>query len=63
MVHKSFTLNNDGNIYYLPSKVGNLTLHQAFVDLGLPDEVYVHIVFRSWTPRKYSQKNYSFVAS
>lgn len=57
MVHKSFTLNTDANIYYLPSKVGRLTLHEALVDFGLPDQIYVHIVFKSWTPGSYSFKH------
>ena len=54
MVHKSFTLNDDENVYYLPSKVGRLTLHAPFVNLGLPEQVFVHIVFKSWTPSRYN---------
>lgn len=50
MVHKSFTLNHDSNVYYLPSKVGKLVIHPDFVEEGMPDFLYTHIVYKRWTP-------------
>ncbi|KIJ24446.1 hypothetical protein M422DRAFT_274753 [Sphaerobolus stellatus SS14] len=48
---RSFTLNEDTNVYYLPSKVGKLVLHPDFVESGLPDFLYTHIVYKRWTPK------------
>ena len=58
MVHKSFTLSNDANVYYLPSKVGRLARHGAMVDSPFPDHVYAHIVFKAWTPSDFISQFY-----
>ncbi|KZT71132.1 ketoacyl-synt-domain-containing protein [Daedalea quercina L-15889] len=35
--------------YYLPSRVGALTIHDA-LERGIPDRIYAYGVFVSWTP-------------
>lgn len=48
-VHKMSTGCPDDNIYYLPSRVDSVIIHDL-LKKGLPDTVFVHMQFRRWRP-------------
>ena len=52
MVHPIFTALSDKTLYYLPSRLQNLTVHEALITSPFPRTIYAHIVFRQWTPRE-----------
>jgi hypothetical protein len=52
MVHPIFTALSDKTLYYLPSRLQNLTVHEALITSPFPRSIYAHIVFRQWTPRE-----------
>lgn len=52
-VHPLLTGAIDHGRYYLPSKVGALTTHDALA-VGIPEKVYAYGIFVKWTPGKTS---------
>lgn len=54
MVHRSFTLTYDPNVYYLPSKVKRFSLTADCREHGISDVLYTHLVFKEWTPSTYT---------
>ncbi|KAG1766333.1 hypothetical protein EV702DRAFT_1150480 [Suillus placidus] len=51
LVHPIFTCLTDKPLYYLPSRLQNLTIHEALITSPFPRSLYVHVVFRQWTPQ------------
>ncbi|KAG2097390.1 hypothetical protein BD769DRAFT_246669 [Suillus cothurnatus] len=51
LVHPIFTHLTDKTLYYLPSRLQNLTIHDALIKSPFPRSLYVHAVFRQWTPQ------------
>ncbi|KAG2139356.1 hypothetical protein DEU56DRAFT_980346 [Suillus clintonianus] len=51
LVHPMFTCLTDKSLYYLPSRLQNLTIHDALITSPFPQSLYTHIVFRQWTPQ------------
>ncbi|KAG2030868.1 hypothetical protein BDR03DRAFT_973938 [Suillus americanus] len=51
LVHPTFTHLTDKTLYYLPSRLQNLTIHEALITSPFPQSLYVHVVFRQWTPQ------------
>ena len=50
VVHPELTQVRDKGLYYLPSKVKLLVVHDLLFDLGMPEVIYTHAVCRKWTP-------------
>ncbi|KAJ3767378.1 polyketide synthase [Lentinula raphanica] len=50
MIHPAFTGQVDQNVYYLPSKIQQVILHEAHKTLPSLPSVFAHIVFRKWRP-------------
>ncbi|RDB25816.1 Reducing polyketide synthase FUB1 [Hypsizygus marmoreus] len=50
MVHNAFTANADRNVYYLPSRVGHIIVHDLLARGPFPAVVFGHCVFRQWSP-------------
>ncbi|KAG2142363.1 hypothetical protein DEU56DRAFT_979550 [Suillus clintonianus] len=51
LVHPIFTHLSDETLYYLPSRLQNLTVHEALLTSPFPRSIYAHAVFRQWTPQ------------
>ncbi|KAG2115628.1 hypothetical protein DEU56DRAFT_932582 [Suillus clintonianus] len=51
LVHPMFTCLADKSLYYLPSHLQNLTIHETLVTSPFPRSLYTHVVFRQWTPQ------------
>ena len=49
-VHRMFTGNINDQEYYLPSGVDSVTLHGAFLKKIMPEELFVHVRFKTWQP-------------
>ncbi|EIN05362.1 polyketide synthase [Punctularia strigosozonata HHB-11173 SS5] len=49
-VHPRLTGCTDKRVYYLPSKVKSVIIHDAYLSCSSPELIYVHIIQRSWTP-------------
>jgi hypothetical protein len=60
-VHPTFTGNFDESMYFLPSKIATVIVHDALHEKTMPDTVFVHIIFRSWTPGQ-SRFEFTFLA-
>lgn len=54
LVHPMFTHLTDKTLYYLPSRLRNLTIHGELLTSPFPRSIYAHVVFRQWTPRKFA---------
>lgn len=54
MVHPMFTYLTDKLLYYLPSRLQNLTIHEALVSSPFPQSLYAHVVFCQWAPREFA---------
>ncbi|KIK63364.1 putative polyketide synthase [Collybiopsis luxurians FD-317 M1] len=50
MIHPALTGNADRNVYYLPSKMQRVALHEAHSSLPSLSSVFAHAVFRRWRP-------------
>ncbi|KAJ3795783.1 polyketide synthase [Lentinula aff. detonsa] len=50
MIHPAFTGSADKNIYYLPSKIQRVALHEAHNTLPSLPSVFAHVAFRRWRP-------------
>ncbi|KIK63373.1 polyketide synthase [Collybiopsis luxurians FD-317 M1] len=50
MIHPALTGHADRNVYYLPSKMQHVTLHEAHSSLPFLSSVFAHAVFRRWRP-------------
>ncbi|KAG1732321.1 hypothetical protein EDB19DRAFT_2041544 [Suillus lakei] len=46
-----FTGLADKSLYYLPSHLHNLTIHEALITSPFPRSIYAYVVFRQWTPQ------------
>ncbi|KAG1732311.1 hypothetical protein EDB19DRAFT_1912149 [Suillus lakei] len=51
LVHPMFTGLADKSLYYLPSHLHNLMIHEALITSPFPRSIYAYIVFRQWTPQ------------
>lgn len=51
LVHPMFTHLTDKTLYYLPSRLQNLTIHEELLTSPFPRSIYAHVVFRQWTPQ------------
>ncbi|KAG2743426.1 hypothetical protein P692DRAFT_201886592 [Suillus brevipes Sb2] len=51
LVHPMFTHLTDKTLYYLPSRLQNLTIHDELLTSPFPRSIYAHVVFRQWTPQ------------
>jgi hypothetical protein len=54
LVHPMFTHLTDKTLYYLPSRLQNLTIHEELLTSPFPRSIYAHVVFRQWTPREFA---------
>lgn len=52
MVHPAFTANANPNVYYLPSRVDLVVIHDILYEKGFPVMAYGYAVFRQWLPGK-----------
>ncbi|KAJ7464985.1 putative polyketide synthase [Mycena galericulata] len=50
LVHPVFTRNLDKSVYYLPSSVETVTLHQSFEHQKLPSTLYTYAKLNQWDP-------------
>ncbi|KJA25964.1 polyketide synthase [Hypholoma sublateritium FD-334 SS-4] len=51
VVHPMFTANADRSVYYLPTSVETVTVHDPwFIRQTLPKIVYSHVAYKSWDP-------------
>ncbi|KAJ6464059.1 hypothetical protein C8R45DRAFT_1175371 [Mycena sanguinolenta] len=50
LVHPAFTRSPDTSIYYLPSSVQTVTLHQSFNKKNLPSTLYSYAKLLKWDP-------------
>ncbi|KAJ7842961.1 polyketide synthase [Mycena olivaceomarginata] len=50
MLHPVFMGHADRSIYYLPSHIGRVILHDRAIEEGMPDIIYSHMVPRDWRP-------------
>jgi hypothetical protein len=48
--HPAFTGSFDQHLYFLPSKIATVIVHDALHEKPMPDSLFVHIVLRAWTP-------------
>ncbi|KAK7039784.1 polyketide synthase [Favolaschia claudopus] len=50
LLHPMFTGNPDRNVFFLPSHIGHVILHEKAVTQGIPDMLFSHVVPHDWTP-------------
>ncbi|KAK7044311.1 polyketide synthase [Favolaschia claudopus] len=50
LLHPMFTGNPDKNVFFLPSHIGRVILHEKAVKQGIPDMLFSHVVPHDWTP-------------
>ncbi len=50
MIHPALTANADPNIYYLPSSVDLVVIHDILRGQAFPSVVYGYAAFRKWLP-------------
>ncbi|KAJ7046113.1 polyketide synthase [Mycena alexandri] len=50
MLHPVFMGHSDRSVYYLPSHIGRVILHDRAIEEPMPDTLYSHMVPRNWTP-------------
>ncbi|KAF8195303.1 hypothetical protein K438DRAFT_802881 [Mycena galopus ATCC 62051] len=50
MLHPIFMGHADRSIYYLPSHIGRIILHDRAVEEEMPNTLYSYMVPRNWTP-------------
>ncbi|TFY60143.1 hypothetical protein EVJ58_g5333 [Rhodofomes roseus] len=50
LVHPAITGNRDKGRYYLPAKIGTLTIHDLLLQQPFPEKIFTHATFVKWTP-------------
>ncbi|KAK6974313.1 polyketide synthase [Favolaschia claudopus] len=50
LLHPMFTGNPDKNVFFLPSHIGRVILHEKAVKQGMPDILFSHVIPHDWTP-------------
>ncbi|KAF7358619.1 Polyketide synthase [Mycena sanguinolenta] len=50
LLHPVFTGNADKSVFYLPSRVDRVILHDPAVENDIPDTLYSYVVPHGWTP-------------
>ncbi|KAJ7898537.1 polyketide synthase [Mycena olivaceomarginata] len=50
LLHPLFTGNPDKNVFFLPSHIGRVILHDRAVKEGMPETLFSHVVPHDWTP-------------
>ncbi|KAK7039743.1 polyketide synthase [Favolaschia claudopus] len=50
LLHPSFTGNPDKNVFFLPSHIGHVILHDQAIDQEMPEVVFSYIIQHDWTP-------------
>ncbi|GJJ10518.1 Type I Iterative PKS [Clathrus columnatus] len=48
--HEQVILDYETRDYFLPSRTARVTVHDALINDGLPEEVAAHFVLKEWTP-------------
>ncbi|OJA18266.1 hypothetical protein AZE42_05820 [Rhizopogon vesiculosus] len=52
LLHPILTNLSNKTLYYLPSRLQSLTIHEALLTSPFPRSLYAHAVFRQWTPQE-----------
>ncbi|KAJ7191756.1 hypothetical protein B0H12DRAFT_1246247 [Mycena haematopus] len=54
MLHPLFIGHADRSVYYLPSSIDRVILHDRAIEEGIPDTLYSYMVSRDWKPESVS---------
>ncbi|KAK7039778.1 polyketide synthase [Favolaschia claudopus] len=54
LLHPMFTGNPDKNVFFLPSHIGHVILHDRAIDQEMPEVIFSYVVQHDWTPDSFA---------